>query len=226
MAKYNLSEANIESLATGIMLTLDELELDRDVCVYYNNIRGRYTRDGWEWDTCLHPRQYCQDASFYNILTITSEGPLYDYYDRYFEMPKQITELMEEFGLYFECATNWCWSAYLLHDSSEYEEIAYDKAPKEPETVRISIRNPACPFVLKNIMEYWWALSSITKGGGCCVYAGSAGFRFEYNKVKYFMESCSPSIDEGTWVPHVPFIKQMLEKIGATNIVYEYGRMD
>lgn len=224
MKKYNLNENNIEMLALDVMLALDELELDRDVCVYYNNIRGRYTRDGWEWDTGLHPRQYCRDASFYNILTITSEGPLYDYYDRYFEMPKQITELMEEFGLYFECATNWCWSAYLAHDISEYSEIDYDEAPKEPEEVYISLWNPACPSILKNIMEYWYALSEKEGDKGCCVLGAS--MNFVYKDVHYSMYPPSPWQGEGSWLPHVPFIKQMLEKIGATNIRYEYGRMD
>lgn len=224
MKKYNLNENNIEILAINLMLTLDELEMSRDVSVYFNNICARRKNDCWEWETNVHPRQYCQDASYYNILTIMSEGPLYDWYDYYNEMPKKIAELMEEFGLYLECATSWCWNTALLCDPSEYEEIAYDIAPKKPEEIYISLWNPACPSVLKNIMEYWYALSEREGDKGCCVLGAS--MNFVYKDVHYSMAPPSPWQGEGSWVPHVPFIKQMLEKIGATDIKYEYGRMD
>lgn len=224
MKTYKLDTVAINELATNLCLVLQELEMDDDVCIYFDNKRARSTRDGWVFEEDMHPRNYCAYAAKDNILTITSEGSLYMYYDYHCEMPKKVRRLLDSYGLYLECATSWCWSAYLAHDSSYYTIIDYDMAPTEPEVTYISLNNPACPSEIKNIMEYWYHLSEMEGDKGCCVLG--AGFTFKYKEHNYEMAPCSPWQGEESWTPHVPFIKTMLEKAGAENVKWDCGIMD
>ena len=77
---------------------------------------------------------------------------------------------------------------------------------------------------LKNIMIAWYNLSSMTGDIGSCVIG--AGYRFKYRDKSYEMSACSPWQGSISWEKHIETIKQMLINIGATEIYYNYGRLD
>ena len=49
---------------------------------------------------------------------------------------------------------------------------------------------------------------------------------FEYNGIPYHMAPCSPWQGEGSWTPHVNYVINRLKAIGATEIYWNYGRLD
>ena len=73
-------------------------------------------------------------------------------------------------------------------------------------------------------MEIWYSLSATVGDKGACVLG--AGFQFTYNEKLYFLSSCSPFQGSLSWEKYKDIIQTILELIGATNITYDYGRMD
>ena len=73
-------------------------------------------------------------------------------------------------------------------------------------------------------MRIWYNLSLKEGDKGSCVLG--AGFRFEWKNNSYFMGACSPWQGSLSWEAHTDTIKQMLIDIGATDIYYDWGRMD
>ena len=80
------------------------------------------------------------------------------------------------------------------------------------------------PIQLKNIMDMWYELSKNTGDIGSCVLG--AGFKFEWNGDEYFMSAQSPYQGSISWEKHIDVVKQALENIGATEIYYNWGRID
>lgn len=80
------------------------------------------------------------------------------------------------------------------------------------------------PHELHTIMEKWFELSRQTGDHGSCVLG--AGFRFVWNGLRYFMLACSPWQGSISWEEHIDEIRGDLERIGCTDISYDWGRMD
>ena len=94
----------------------------------------------------------------------------------------------------------------------------------EPVTDLYYFARENYPIELKLIMETWYLLSKAEGDQGSCVIG--AGFKFNYKSKQYFMNACSPYQGSLSWEYSVPDIKKMLEEIGATEIYFDYGRMD
>jgi len=215
------TKEDIEKLAIDIYAALRKYKADDDVSLYYNGKRMSLLNGETEYKENIHPVDYCRYASQHNILTITSEGVLYDIYDMDFEFPEWLRSIWESCGLYAECNESWCWSLYPVDD--RYSEIEYDVKELEEEEY-IFLGKEDIPNEFQMIMECWWKASEQTGDIGGCVVG--AGMNFRYKNKKYKMRPASPYQGEGSWTKWVPMIKEMLIAIGATEINWEYGRLD
>ena len=222
MKKHVLNKKTIGELAEEVYDYLDTNGLIDDTCIYFNHKRVIRYNHIPKTEEGLHPREYCEYSSKNNILTITSEGPLYDIYNYInYELPAGLRKILHKYGLYMEAATSWCWSAYLEYDESEYE-IEYDTYDV-PDPIWI-YRNGPAPEPIKNIMNIWYDLSAKTGDIGACVIG--AYMHFKYNDVVYEMAPSSPWQGEGSWTAHVNTIKKLLDGIGATEIYWNCGVLD
>jgi len=224
-----LTKQNIEQFANEIMEFLTKHYIDSDVCIYFNNKR---IRNEYDWinpdekpklivEDNINPFDYFEYANYDHILSMSFEGPLYDDLNYNFRYEEKLLKIFEKYGCYWELGNSWNLSAYPIDDDSEIEFTPYAR-PKKVIDLFMWDRN--IPTELRKIMNEWYALSEAEGDKGSCVIG--AGFSFEWNGNKYFMNSCSPWQGSISWESHNSDVKQMLVKIGATNIQYNWGRLD
>lgn len=225
-----LTKTNIEALAKEIIAFLEKHELANAVSIYFNNkvirSRGHYDEDynyvpNWETTEDVNPHDYFEYCAYDHIISMSFEGGLYDVLNYYYgKREEEFRAIFERYGLYYELGNAWNLSAYLSDDGIEVEYTKYER-PKE--TIRLGFRGDN-PYELKVIMDKWYSLSREVGEQGSCVVG--AGFEFEWKGDKYFMPACSPYHGSISWETPKDTIKEMLEKIGATEIYYNWGRMD
>lgn len=80
------------------------------------------------------------------------------------------------------------------------------------------------PPELLEIQEDWKSRADAYGDVGSSVLG--AGFEFTYQGQDYKMPPTTRWQGSCSWEVFVPEIRKRLEKIGATNIYFEYGRMD
>lgn len=226
-----LTKTNIEELAKEIIAFLEQHELANAVSIYFNNkvirSRGHYNDDfdyipKWETTEDVNPHDYFEYCAYDHILSMSFEGGLYHVLNySYGKREEEFRAIFEKYGLYYEFGNAWNLSAYLCDDDIEVECTKYER-PKE--TIRLHLGNFDTPSELHEIMRTWYNLSKEVGEQGSCVIG--AGFEFEWEDNKYFMPACSPHHGSISWETPKDTIKEMLEKIGATNIYYNWGRMD
>ena len=225
-----LSKINIEALAFEIRSFLERSGLASSVSIYFNNKvvrdRGEYDKDynyipNWETTENVDPHDYFEWAAYDHILSMSFEGPLYDVLNySYGKSEEMFRSIFERRGLYYEFGNSWNLTVYLIDDDIEVEYTKYER-PKE--TIDL-YRHGSNPSELQNIMDTWFELSKKVGDKGSCVIG--AGFEFEWRDDKYFMTACSPWQGSISWETPKDTIREMLEKIGATNIRYKWGNMD
>ena len=227
-----LTKANIEQLANEIMEFLDKEGMTSSVSVYYNNkvARARTEYDiatntfscTWETTENVNPHDYFDYCAYDHILSMSFEGVLYEELN-YIQgrRTNEFEAIFDKYGLYAEKGDSWNLSVYLNDDM----EVEYTKYTRPKETIRLYRWNHSeNPDELQSIMDEWWVLSKLAGDRGSCVLG--AGFHFEWNDNKYFMCACSPHQGSISWEKPKDKIEQMLKDIGATNIYYDWGRMD
>lgn len=226
-----ITKADIERLASEIRAFLEAYQIASSVSIYYN---GNVTRSKTEYDSeynetyswvktdDIDPHDYFEYAAYEHILSMSFEGGLYDVlnYSGGSKMDK-FMKIFEKYGLYYELGNAWNLTCYLISDDTEVEYTYYEK-PKE--TIYLYNGVFSNPAELQNIMEIWHKLSSKEGEGGSCVLG--AGFKFEWNGDSYFMPAQSPWQGSLSWEEHKDVIHKMLEDVGATEIYYDWGRMD
>ena len=227
-----ITKADIEKLANEIIAFLEAYDIADAVSIYYNGdvVRSKteYKNNGeysyaWIKTENIDPHKYFEYAAYDHILSMSFEGGLYDVlnYSGGSKMDK-FMKIFEKYGLYYELGNAWNLSCCLVDDDTEVEYTHYEK-PKE--TIYLDSRSfSSNPTELQNIMEIWFDLSKKEGEGGSCVLG--AGFKFEWNGEKYFMPAQSPWQGSCSWETHKDVICKMLEDIGATEIYYNWGRMD
>lgn len=166
-----------------------------------------------------HPGDYFEYYNHNHILSMSFEGLLYDLLNEYGEC-KALDDLLKEYGLYYELGNSWNLSVYPI-DDMKVEGYKYEK---EPEDIYLYNWMTNAPQELQNIMDWWYKKSEETGDIGSCVIG--AGFNFKWNGNKYFMSACSPWQGSISWEQHADDVKEMLKQIGATEIYYNWGRMD
>lgn len=228
MKKYNLDKENIKRLGMAVWKWLNDNKMDRDASVYFNHKRIRKVWDELVVDKDIHPIDYCEYTNPNNIVTIISEGPLYDWADMFSALPNGLIKLAERYGCYWEHCTGWCWTLCLSYDENKYESYEPDthEVPAKPVTIYMNMLdeiNTKWPKLCE-VMEYWWHLSEKTGDIGSCVIG--AYMEFNYKDVIFHLLPCSPYQGECSWTPHIGVIKQKLRDIGASDISYHCGIMD
>ena len=226
-----ITKVDIERLVNEIISFLEAFDIADSVSIYYNGdvVRSKTeykNRDYlYTWvKTCdVDPHKYFEYAAYDHILSMSFEGGLYDVLNysggRIYE---KFMKIFEKYGLYFELGNAWNLSCCLIDDDIEVEYTHYEK-PKE--TIYLNSRSfSSNPTELQNIMEIWFDLSKKEGEGGSCVLG--AGFKFEWNGDSYFMPAQSPWQGSCSWEAHKDVVHKMLEDIGATEIYYNWGRMD
>lgn len=230
----SLSKRKISWLAHQIIKVLEEHCLAGDMSVYFNN---KVIRISLKFDknynpvwrerhyNNIDPHDYFEYAAYDHIISISTEGDLYDRLNYGSgEFPKELEELFRDHGIYYELGN--AWNLSFFPATKDDSHIAYTKyhKPKEPIYIWSTMPEKDCPVELMNIMNKWYYLSSKTGDKGGCVIGAQMEFEFEGDI--YHMAPASPWQGEGSWTPHVEFIKKELENIGATNIHWNYGRLD
>lgn len=226
-----LTKANIAQLAQEIMTFLEQKGLNSGVCIYYNNKRmrsdghwdGEELTYSWVEELDIDPHDYFEYAAYDHILSMSFEGGLHTVLNYSFgKTEEQFREIFEKYGLYFELGFSWCLSAYLSDDDMEVEYTYYDRP--QPVIELYYFAKHQYPKELALIMSIWYNWSKEEGDEGSCVIG--AGFKFKYEGKQYFMNACSPYQGSLSWEYSVPDVKKLLEEIGATEIYFDYGRMD
>ena len=224
MKKNVLTKERTEDLALTILEVLHEKELDDALCIYYNNKRISTYGKKKDIEENINPHNYFQYCAFNHIISISTEGGLYDKLNYGSgEFPQKLEKLFEELGIYYEMGNSWNLSFYPIDDNMEIEYTYYED-PEEKEIVLFYGAIGKYPPEIENIMRAWWLLCKKEKDIGACVLG--AAMRFKYQNKKYKMSPCSPWQGEGSWLPYVEFVKESLENIGAIEIKWDYGVMD
>lgn len=222
-----LTQLQIQELAMDIYSWLKEREMDDALCIYYGNQRLTTYSHKMDIESDKFANDYCTYAPWDNVITISSEGMLYDYYNTYYQMPPALEKIWESKGLYLECNESWNWSLYPIDDDLEIEY--YDRGPKPQDPMYIFIgcrerMGKQYPKELDDVMRLWYDLSNNTGDKGGCVIG--AKMCFTYCGVDYEMAPASPWQGEGSWSPWVYTIEKILEGLGATEISWDCGRLD
>lgn len=226
-----LNKIKIEELVKEIEEFLRKHDLLGDVCIYFNNKRHM-----WHWNykteeyvmeikEDISPLDYFEYVNKKHILSMSFEGEFYHVMNGYtnyeFKLQDKFNELLDKYNLYYELGNAWNLTCYPTNDDMEIEYTLYER---EPEPIHIWLNASGVLPELKNIMTTWYQLSEEVGDVGSCVIG--AGFKFKYKGNIYFMSACSPWQGSISWERHEYTIREMLEQIGATDIYYDYGRMD
>lgn len=227
-----LTKIKIEELVEKIEKFLCEHNLLDDVCIYFNNKRRL-----WRWsyktgdytvkeEENIDPHNYFEYAARKHIISMSFEGSLYNvlhgYSNGWEKIEEKFVNLFHEHGLYYELGNAWNLTCYPNNDDMEIEYTVYEEK-LEPEYLYLG-NSKYIPPELKNIMLAWYKFSEMTGDKGSCVLG--AGFKFTWNGKEYFMSACSPWQGSISWETHTKIIEDMLRNIGATNIHYDFGRLD
>ena len=228
-----LTKQNIETLANEIVAFLKRSEMYDGVCIYYNNKRIR-SESNWNRDTGeftytsvieedMNPFDYFEYANPNHILSMSFEGNFYDALNYSGYKVDKFEKILKKYDVYYEQGNAWNLSVYPIHD--DYENIEYTPYKVKPEPMYLSYwMTDNIDPQLRRIMNLWYELSKKVGDKGSCVVG--AGFNFTYNGSEYFMTSCSPWQGSLSWEEYKDIIQNELEFIGATNIRYDWGRMD
>lgn len=222
-----LTKQDIENMAMEVVAFLKENDLDHDVCIYYNNKRWStlYTSEHGYMEVIkddMNPLDYFEYANNKHILSMSFEDGLYDLIHYCGgSLYEKFLDIFHKRGLYHELGNAWNLSLYPGNDYDGIEYTSYEAKP-EPEFIYHG-KADVLPE-LQGLMELWWKMSENTGDGGGCVIG--AGMHFKYKDQFYKMAPCSPYQGECSWTPHVEFVKETLKNLGATEIRWEYGRLD
>lgn len=224
MKKNILTKEKIENLALKIFEVLHELELDDALCIYYNNKRLSTYNGRKEIVEGINPHDYFQYCAFNHILSISTEGGLYNVLNYGTgRFPKKLENIFKELGIYWELGNAWNLSFYPIDDDMKVE-YTYYKDPTEKEIFLHYGEIGKAPSEIQNIMEAWYELSRQKGDIGACVLGAS--MKFKYKDKEYKMMPCSPWQGEGSWLPYIEFVKESLKNIGASEIKWNCGVMD
>ena len=226
-----ITKSDIEMLAKEITVFLELHNIAGDVSIYFNNkvLRSKMVTDGidkykyvWNEEFDVNPHDYFDYCAYDHILSMSFEGGLYDVlnYSGGSKMDK-FMKIFEKRGLYYELGNAWNLSVYPINDDMDIEYTKYERPKK---TIYLHRGNFLNPSELSEIMDKWYDLSAKESDEGSCVLG--AGFEFEWQDDDYFMPACSPWQGSLSWEAHKDTIEQMLEDVGATEIWYNWGRMD
>ena len=241
-----MTKRDIANFARKIASVLKKHHLLGDVSLFYNNRKVSY-RENFDFRAPLGkeysytktimenttPFDYFDYANERHILSLATEGVLYDRLYNGYGFPEELEKLFKDLHLYYEQGNSWNLTFYPT-DEEQYKYIAYtDYEEKVPKSNPIRIwygcdhaqYNPVnVPLPLKKIMQIWYDASKGVGDKGSCVLG--AGFEFDFDNNHYIMSACSPYQGSLSWETHKDTINLLLTNAGATNVVYKWGNID
>ena len=231
MERNKLTKKDIEKFAFDVLKYLKRWGMDSDVVIYYNGIRMQNKYDWLNPDAPpkfvvekdMSPFDYFEYANREHILSMSFEGLLYNELNYNFgKRAEGLQKIFNKYGCYWEQGNAWNLSAYPIYDDMEIEFTSYAWPKARITLYQWDVENN--PSELQHIMDIWYSLATKVGDKGSCVIG--AGFEFSWNGNDYKMYACSPYQGSISWETNKDEIKNMLENIGATNIVYKWGIMD
>ena len=220
-----LTKQDIENLANEIISFLEKYNLQTDVCIYYNNKRISFDarRDIVHYENNISPLDYFEYVNHKHILSMSFDGEFYDSVNYSGYKMKEFCNILKKYNLYYELGDSWNLSVYPIYDDMEIEYVNYEEKPKPIHIYSFSTEKDAPPELVQ-LKLLWDMLSKTMAFMGGSIVTGD-GFSFIYKGKEYFMTSpnIQGSLAYEYWIDQ---IKSILEKAGATNIYYNYGRMD
>ncbi|MFE8704236.1 hypothetical protein ACFYKX_27155 [Cytobacillus sp. FJAT-54145] len=115
----------------------------------------------------------------------------------------------------------------LLNQKEQEERSFYPLIDLEPMLVAEVLHimpDLNVPEELKTIQAYWKDEAEFYGDVGACVLG--AGFEFNYQEQRYFMPPISRWQGSVSWEHCKDEIEKKLLEVGATDIHYDFGRMD
>lgn len=184
----------------------------RDWGLFYD--RKLYNGDGTVFCENANPLKWCKYFSHQFIMGIWFEGWHANW--------GMLDEILAEYNLYMEHCTDTYIEFVWNGEGKEPEYTVFEK-PEEPERLYWPHDAQGNPEIAA-IMGHWFERSRDRGDKGSCVIG--AGFTFRYKGKLYFMTAQSPWQGSLSWEPDVDIVRKDLEAIGATEITYDWGRMD
>lgn len=177
--------------------------------------RKLYNGDGTVDRENANPQDWCRYFSSDFIMGIWLEAP------EEFVNWDGLSEILAKYNLYYEHCTNVYIDFVWDGEGNEPEYTVFEK-PEKITRLYNSLDAPSSEIM--RIMDKWYIQSASEGDRGCCVIG--AGFKFRYEGKLYFMGAQSPWQGNLSWEPYVDGVRTSLAEAGATEIEYDYGRMD
>lgn len=133
-------------------------------------------------------------------------------------------EILDPLGYFVEY---WDIGKYIISDDKNINQDEWEAFKRDTslqKEIYFGVHYGEAPEILKEISSIWSSLSANTGDYGGCVIG--EGMKFSYGGQKYKMSPSSPWQGEGSWLPHVGYIKECLEAVGAKDICFDHGRLD
>ena len=181
--------------------------------LFYN--RKLYNGDGTIGREDANPQDWCRYFSSDFIMGIWIEVP-----EEYVDW-EGLKEILSRYNLYYEHCTNVYINFVWNGKGKEPEYTVFEKLEKITGLFE-SVDAPSSKIM--RIMDEWYIKSASEGDRGS--YVVGAGFKFRYEGKLYFMGAQSPWQGNLSWEPYVDGVRTSLAEAGATEIEYDYGRMD
>ena len=222
-----ITKNDIENIKKEIVKFAKDNNLGKDFSIFYNGKLFTYkvSHKNYKYYAKtyedINPLEYCEYFPEDFILGLAYDGTFYEMINGYFgsTIYDKLSDLFRKYDMYLEHCDS-CHAALVYDGDDEVEYTVFKK-----EKIEYIYRQDEAPTeVFKKIMSLWHSLSSEYGDKGGCVIG--AYMEFDYKDKKYRVSPQSPYQGSLSWESSVDFIKQAFEKMGATNVYFNYGRLD
>lgn len=135
-----------------------------------------------------------------------------------------LEKIFEKVGAYYELGDSWNLSLYPMSDDYEIETTPCKKK-RDPDPIYVDRQTlNEIPVELRLVDHLWSTLQKEEGDVGSCVLGAS--LNFTYKDEKYEMPPLGPWQGSLSWERSLPTIMDYLQKLGATDIRYNPGRLD
>ena len=234
-----LTKNDIEKMAREIRVWAKNY--GKDWAIFYNGKKMHYplvnTHD-WHYEYSkrvkiekdVNPRDYCEYFSDRFICGMSYDGTMYEVinYGNY----NALTKILEKYGLYLEHLDSCHCGFYPIYDDMEIEYTILPERPKEYDLYGIgrcqekwTYEKFAYPEELNGVMAMWEEYSRILGDhDGLCIIGEGVEFNYKGNKYKMFNQSIYQG--DRHYRKCAEYARCLLEKLGATDICINMGRLD
>lgn len=238
-----LTKANIEELAKEVKDWALKNKLGKDWSLFYNGKKLSYPlkkgADGmWDYKRTYqieeaNPLDYSVYFPDHFIMGMSYDGTMYEVMNGYYGdlFMEKLDKILRKYGLYVDFLDS-CHSHF--YEANDDMEVEYTIFEREKEYVlygperceeRWTYVKSTYPSELDGVMALWTEYSRILgKHEGACIIG--EGISFNYKGNKYKMHNQSIYQGDEHFLKGAEYAKKLLEKLGATDIWIDHGRLD